>query len=324
MEKIGVIGCGAWATTVGKLLAEVGHDTTLYCHREAYVDAINGHHHNPFVLDNVLLPTGLKATLDITRLHELSCVVVGVPSQFLIETLAKIRPFLPEKIPILSLVKGVVQSEKLFVCAAIEDMCSNPVAVLSGPNLAREIALGKPAATVVASRHKETALWMQHLLDHPLFRVYTSDDVRGVELGGVFKNMVALAAGICDGLALGANAKSALITRSIYDLFNFSSVLGGKKETFFGLSGMGDLMATCFSQDSRNWQMGYKMGQGQEWAKIGSGVAEGVRTLGLFTHLAHTHHLDTPIIYAVQAVVAGEKKPEDAIKALLSRQVRSE
>ena len=320
--QVTVLGCGAWATTLAKLVAENHHTVTLWCHREAYTQAINTHHENTLSLPGTPLPKTLKASLNLEQsLQECDALILGVPSAHLEPVRSSIAT-IHEK-PLLSLIKGIASGENWQLSKSFRH---HPhYAVLSGPNLAKEIAAGLPAATVVASTHESTASLFQKIITRPYFRVYTHSDVAGVELGGILKNVMALAAGICDGLELGANAKASLLTRSLKEITQIATSLGAKAETLIGLSGLGDLIATCHSPQSRNWQMGYTIGQGKSTFEMPQkGVPEGVRTTPILMAWALEKNLELPITSQIHEILSGAKTPQEAIATLMTRQVKSE
>ncbi len=230
--------------------------------------------------------------------------------------------------PVVSLAKGIEAGSNLRMSQIVRELApENPVGVLTGPNLAREVAEGQPAATVVALEDVAEAERIQELLHTATFRVYTGTDVVGCEIAGATKNVMAIAAGICDGLGLGENIRAVLITRGLAELARLGVTLGGRALTFGGLAGVGDLVATCASPQSRNRTVGFELGQGRALGAIVGGmrmVAEGVRTAGPLLELARDHDVEMPIVEQVDAIVAGHRSPRDALVALMERPARPE
>ncbi len=324
MSKIVMLGCGAWATTVAQLAAENQHDVTIWCHKESYASAINTTHTNPFSLPDVPLLPIIRASLDLE--HSLASnefCILGVPSVYLPPVLSKVAGC---SIPVLSLVKGVLNDENWLLSSYFKAHDFPHLAVLSGPNLAKEIARKKPAASVVACSKPDIAEAFQSLLSGPRFRIYTSTDTVGVECGGILKNVMAIAAGICDGLHLGQNAKSSLLTRGLKEISEFGKYLDANIETFYGLSGLGDLMATCHSDQSRNWKIGYGLGTGEtlESLMAGSSIPEGVRTTQFIAGLAKKLNIDMPITTQISKILSDNLSPYDALSILMQRELKSE
>lgn len=326
MKKIGVLGSGAWATTIAKLCAENGHATTLLCHDQKYVEAINTHHENKLRLPNIALPTTLKAEkIDQATPAQYDAIILGVPSVHI----PSLTPFFkrcPSAMPILVLTKGLMTEQTPFVSTYLEHAYGfNDVSLLSGPNLAYEIAKGLPAATVIAGNTSSVEMF-QSVLSAATFRCYTSRDKAGVEAGGVVKNVIAIAAGISDGLNLGQNALSALISRGLMEMARIGEIFGAKKDTVFGLSGNGDLITTCSSDLSRNKQVGYHIVNGElpnSDAQTGS-VAEGVRSAAFLHDIGVKKGISLPIVNAVYDVIYNKKNPKESIQSLMQRDLKAE
>ena len=322
MRRIGVIGSGAWATTAAKILAENGHSVIQCCHRIDYVNAIQTLHENILSLPGIKLPLGITASLNIEDLEAVDSWVICIPSKFL-DTLLPLRPIYRGQ-SIISLIKGLpdhsdIQSVSDYIQA---NLGCDDLAVLSGPNLALELANQKPGASVIAAHHAHLCRNFQHLFSRPYFRIYTSDDRCGVELGGVLKNVYAVAAGIADGLRLGTNAKSALMTRALSEMVRIGVTVGANPTTFYGLSGIGDLMATAYSQSSRNWQCGFNLAQTSHIDRNDRGIAEGARTALLLN--SRLQGLDVPILSAVATVLTGEATVTSVMTQLMQRELKSE
>ncbi|NDC82522.1 NAD(P)H-dependent glycerol-3-phosphate dehydrogenase [bacterium] len=321
MGSIGVIGCGAWATTIAKVLAENNQITRIWCHRRDYVTAINKGHMNSLALPNILLPPALVATSDPAEIAECADWIVCIPSKFF----SSLNQFIPHSSnkKILSLVKGIPSDSFTPASETIESLFNTPkIAVLSGPNLAAELSQKKPAASVVASSDSNLADHFQSLLSNDYFRIYTSTDRRGVELGGILKNIYAIGAGIVDGLALGANAKSALLSRSVNEMSRILGLFGANSSTCYGLSGIGDLVATSYSNTSRNWQFGFGLTQSHQ--PTINGIVEGERTLKCLIHSIPMPSVTAPIAESLHTIISGNVDIKTAIDHLFARRLTAE
>ena len=331
-KKIGIIGTGAWATAIAQLAAHNGHNVMIFCHREDYLHYFNKDHENKAKLPGVNLPSNIVGTANKADFKDMDIVFLGCPSQH-IRMIESFVPILDEK-PIISLVKGMIMPKVLpenaeiikqqcFISSYLHNLFPNsPVGVLSGPNLASEITQGLPATSVIASQDNSTVLSVQNVLSSEVFRVYTDSDYIGVELGGILKNIFAIAAGISDGLNLGYNAKAALITRSMQEMLRFGTYFGAEATTFFGLSGLGDLMTTC-SEKSRNYRYGFKLGK-EDVIEDNNITVEGVKTLPLIYEISQKSKLDMPIVTEVYNVVCKQKTAITALTDLMTRRLTSE
>jgi glycerol-3-phosphate dehydrogenase (NAD(P)+) len=331
MTKVAVFGAGSWGTAFATVLAAAGSHVSIWGRREALCDAINARHENPEYLPGIRLPDTITATHDPAAAAEgVEAVVLAVPSQSLRENLTSWAGVLPTAVPLVSLMKGVeVGTSKRMseVIAELTGAGPERIAVVSGPNLAREIAEGQPAASVVACADEGTATRLQKLCHSPTFRPYTNSDVVGCELGGATKNVIALAVGMAIGLGFGDNARASVITRGLVETARLGSALGADAYTFSGLAGLGDLVATCSSPLSRNRTFGEKLGQGLSVAEIAGAtrqVAEGVKSCASIMQLAHRHDVEMPIVEHVTRVVAGEMTAHDMVFSLISRSAKSE
>jgi glycerol-3-phosphate dehydrogenase (NAD(P)+) len=331
MTKVAVFGAGSWGTAFATVLAHAGNQVSLWGRRESLCEAINSRHENPDYLPGLRLPDAITATHDPAQAAEGSeAIVLAVPSQSLRDNLKDWADVLPAAVPLVSLMKGVeVGTTKRMseVIAELTGAGPERIAVVSGPNLAREIAEGQPAAAVVACADEGTAARLQKLCHSPTFRPYTNNDVIGCELGGATKNVIALAVGMAVGLGFGDNARASVITRGLVETARLGTALGADEHTFSGLAGLGDLVATCSSPLSRNRTFGEKLGQGMTVAEIAGGtrqVAEGVKSCSSITELAHHHDVEMPIAEHVTKVVAGEMTPKDMLFSLVSRSAKSE
>ncbi|NEA35277.1 NAD(P)H-dependent glycerol-3-phosphate dehydrogenase [Streptomyces sp. SID13031] len=331
MTKIAVFGAGSWGTAFAIVLAQAGNQVSVWGRRESLCEAINTRHENPDYLPGLRLPDAITATHDPALAAEgAEAIVLAVPSQSLRANLRDWADVLPAAVPLVSLMKGVeVGTTKRMseVIAELTGAGPERIAVVSGPNLAREIAEGQPAAAVVACADEGTAARLQKLCHSPTFRPYTNNDVIGCELGGATKNVIALAVGMAVGLGFGDNARASVITRGLVETARLGTALGADEHTFSGLAGLGDLVATCSSPLSRNRTFGEKLGQGMTVAEIAGAtrqVAEGVKSCASISELAHHHDVEMPIAEHVTKVVAGEMTPKDMLFSLVSRSAKSE
>jgi glycerol-3-phosphate dehydrogenase (NAD(P)+) len=331
MTKVAVFGAGSWGTAFATVLAEAGNQVSIWGRRESLCEAINTRHENPDYLPGLRLPDAITATHDPAAAADgAEAIVLAVPSQSLRANLKDWAGVLPSAVPLVSLMKGVeVGTTKRMseVIAEITGAGPERIAVVSGPNLAREIAEGQPAAAVVACADEGTAARLQKLCHSPTFRPYTNTDVIGCELGGATKNVIALAVGMAVGLGFGDNARASVITRGLVETARLGTALGADEHTFSGLAGLGDLVATCSSPLSRNRTFGEKLGQGMTVAEIAGAtrqVAEGVKSCASISELAHHHDVEMPIAEHVTKVVAGEMTPKDMLFSLISRSAKSE
>jgi glycerol-3-phosphate dehydrogenase (NAD(P)+) len=329
--KVAVFGAGSWGTAFATVLANAGNQVSLWARREAVCAAINDGHENTEYLPGIRLHDAITATHDPSvAVDGAEAVVLAVPSQSLRDNLTDWAGVLPNAVPLVSLMKGVELGTTKRMSEVIAELTGagpERIAVVSGPNLAREIAEGQPAAAVVACADEGTAERLQKLCHSPTFRPYTNNDVVGCELGGACKNVIALAVGMAVGLGFGDNARASVITRGLAEIARLGTALGAEEHTFSGLAGLGDLVATCSSPLSRNRTFGEKLGQGLSVAEIASGtrqVAEGVKSCASITALAHHHDVEMPIAEHVTKVVAGEMTPKDMLFSLVSRSAKSE
>jgi glycerol-3-phosphate dehydrogenase (NAD(P)+) len=329
--RAAVLGTGSWGTAFGKVLADAGTDVVLWSRRQELADAVNATHQNPDYLPGLVLPDNLTATSDAREaVAGADFVVLAVPSQSLRENLGAVAGSLAPGALLVSLMKGVelgTLKRMSEVIAEVADVPASRVAVVSGPNLAGEIALGQPAATVVACTDGEAAARLQAASLTSYFRPYTNTDVVGCELGGAVKNVIALATGMAQGMGLGDNTKASLMTRGLAETARLGVVLGADPLTFSGLAGLGDLIATCSSPLSRNRTFGERLGRGESLAQILAQkhqTAEGVKSCRSILDLARKHDVDMPITEQVVAVCHDGLSPREVIAALMRREARSE
>lgn len=323
-----VIGAGSWGTAVAALAVR-NTDTRLWARRPELAAEICDHHRNSSYLPGFDLPAELRATASFAEaLKGATAVLVGVPSHGFRAVLEDAARFVPAGVPVLSLSKGVEQGTLRRMTEVVSDVLpGHPTGVLTGPNLAKEIAAGQPAAAVVAVADEGAAAELQRLLSTDTFRVYTNPDVVGCEVAGALKNVMAIAVGMADGMGFGDNTKAALITRGLAELTRLGVALGGDPLTFAGLAGMGDLVATCSSPQSRNRTVGVQLGRGRKLDQIVADmdmVAEGVKSSRAVVGLAATVGIEMPIAEQVVAVLYEDRTPGEMVASLMSRRVQRE
>ena len=328
LDKVAVIGAGSWGTTVASVAA-ASAPTVLWARRPALAQSIDTLHENPDYLPGVVLPETLRATASLDEaVTGAALVVMAVPSHGFRTVLTELSGSIPADAPVLSLAKGLEQGTQLRMTEVIAQVVPGHLAgVLTGPNLAREIAAGQPAATVVAMTDESMARQVQEVLRTPSFRVYTNPDVVGCEMAGATKNVLAIAAGILQGLGLGDSSLAALITRGLAELGRLGVAMGGERITIAGLAGVGDLVATCTSSLSRNRMVGEQLGRGRTLDEIMADmrmVAEGVKTARPLLELATARGVEMPIGEQVAAVLEGATSPSKAILTLMSRSAKPE
>ena len=319
--RIGLLGGGSWGTTVGSLLAR-NTPTLLWARNRDTVAEINEQHTNKTYLPDARLSAKLTATADLEKAtREADVLVVGIPSQGFRGVLEEAAPYVRPWVPVISLSKGLEQGSRLRMTQIIDEVLpGHPSGVLTGPNLAREIMSGFAAASVIAMEDEVIVKALQKVFHSGLFRVYTNTDVIGCELGGALKNIVAIAAGMGDGLGAGDNTRAAVITRGLAELSRLGMAMGGKSATFAGLAGMGDLVATCTSAQSRNRYVGEQLGKGRELSEIIAEmnmVAEGVKSVPAVKELAREYAIEMPIVDEVHRVVQEGGKAGGAFRGLL-------
>ena len=327
-----VIGAGSWGTAMAAHLAGLGHEVCLWAREPEVAEGIRERGKNPLFLRDIDLPAGIEAHADMERsLHCAEVVVTAVPSRWTREVATMAAPFLPGGAAVLNLAKGFDPASGCRLSQAIAEElgrdAASGVAALSGPNHAEEVARQVPSATVIACGDAGLARSLQSSLSSPCFRVYTNTDIVGVEVGGAYKNIVAIAAGVLDGLGLGDNTKASLITRGLAEMARFGSSLGANPITFSGLSGVGDLIVTCMSRHSRNRGFGEELGAGASPAAVlrgGSMVVEGVYATRAVLAMAEGVEPETPIALAVQALCEEKASPADMLESLMTRRLREE
>jgi glycerol-3-phosphate dehydrogenase (NAD(P)+) len=329
--KVTVVGAGSWGTSVAAI-ASTHADAWLWARNPELAATIDREHTNPEYLSGILLPDRLHATASIEEAcRDADVVVMGVPSHGFRAVLEQAHPCIGPDVPVISLSKGVEQGTELRMTEVVADVLANHrrdrIGVLTGPNLAREVAEGQPTASVIAMEDESAAAELQRIFMTASFRVYTNPDVVGCEIAGALKNVIALGAGIAHGLGYGDNTKAALITRGLAELARLGIALGGDPLTFSGLAGMGDLVATCTSEKSRNRAVGVALGQGRALEEIVAEmkmVAEGVKSTAAVLDLATRHGVEMPIAQQVGAVLYEGRQPEEIVPALMLRAAKPE
>jgi len=326
--NVAVIGAGSWGTTVAALAAE-NTPTMLWARREGLADAINDDHLNVDYLPGFALSPSLRATSDLEEaVSSADVLVMAVPSHGYRDVAADASKHLRPWVPIVSLAKGVEHgSLKRMSEVTADEMPGHPVAVLTGPNLAKEILAGEPAASVVAIDDETIAVELQRIFSRPSLRIYTNNDVIGCEVGGVVKNIIAIASGMAEGMGFGDNTRASLMTRGLAEMSRLGTALGGHPSTFAGLAGMGDLIATCSSKQSRNNTVGFQLGQGRRIEDILDSmqmVAEGVKSSPPIFELADRCGVDMPITEQVVAVCHHGRSAADALSSLMHRATGAE
>jgi glycerol-3-phosphate dehydrogenase (NAD(P)+) len=331
VTRAAVLGAGSWGTAFATILADAGTETTLWARRGELADAIRETHENADYLPGVVLPPTLRATSDpAAALDGVDCAVLAIPSQHLRDNLAQWAGLLPPDVLLVSLMKGIELGTTKRMSEVISEVADVPpqrVAVVSGPNLSKEIAVRQPAATVVACVDEARAAEFQHACATAYFRPYRHTDVVGCELGGAVKNVIAIAVGMAEGMGFGDNTRASLITRGLAETTRLGVALGADPLTFSGLAGLGDLVATCSSPLSRNRTVGEQLARGRSIDEIQGEmrmVAEGVKSSLSILELARKHDVDMPITEHVVAVIHEGLSPRDLVRRLMSRETKSE
>jgi glycerol-3-phosphate dehydrogenase (NAD(P)+) len=330
MSRIAILGAGAWGTALALSLARRGgHQLCLWSHSPALAEQLADAGENLPYLPGFTLPADIQITADLPRaIFEADILLCVTPSQHLRDIITDIAPLLTRNQIILSATKGIEETTFLRMSQVAAAVANNPFAVLSGPSFAQEVAAGMPTAVVTASTSPQIAQTIQRDFTSLTLRVYTNDDVPGVELGGALKNVIALAAGVAHGLNLGYNSSAALITRGIAEMTRLAIACGGRRQTLAGLSGIGDLVLTCTGSLSRNRTVGIELGRGRQLPDIIAGlngkVAEGVRSTAAALGLAARYAVEMPITEQMDAILHHNKSPKEAIRELMSRPGRDE
>ncbi|GAB6983858.1 NAD(P)H-dependent glycerol-3-phosphate dehydrogenase [Nocardioides pyridinolyticus] len=331
MSKVAIFGAGSWGTAFSIVLADAGNDVTIWARREEVAEAINDQRENAEYLPGIELPPQVTATHDVEKAaHGADIVVLATPSQSLRRNLVEWAPYVEQDAVLVSLMKGVELGTLERMSQVIGEVTGagpDRIAVVSGPNLAKEIARREPAASVVACAEEDVARRIQRRIHSPAFRPYTSPDVLGCELGGAYKNVVALSVGMAVGLGFGDNTTASVITRGLAETARLATALGANPLTLMGLAGLGDLVATCSSPLSRNRTFGEKLGQGMTTDEILAAtrqVAEGAKSCSSLLALAERTGVDAPIAEHVDAVVAGKMTAPEMMDAFIARETKAE
>ena len=329
MAKVGVMGAGSWGTALALLLHSNGHQVTVWSINEEEVEMLSKEREHKSKLPGVKIPEDMVFTSDMeTAIKEKDFLVLAVPSAFTRGTARRMKPFVGERQIIVDVAKGIEEDTLMTLSQQIEEEIPQAdVAVLSGPSHAEEVGRGLPTAVVIGAKTEETARYLQEMFMNHVFRVYISSDMLGMELGGALKNVIALAAGIADGMGYGDNTKAALITRGIAEISRLGVKMGGAIESFTGLTGIGDLIVTCASVHSRNRKAGYLMGQGKTMEEAMAEVkmvVEGVYSAKAAAKLGKKYGVALPIVDKVNEVLFEGKDPKEAVDELMLRDSKAE
>lgn len=332
MRQIAIIGAGSWGTALSLTLANLGHTVSVWAYEKEVAESVRTRHENELFMPGVRLPETVFPTNDLnTALHGAEIVVTVMPSHVCRSLYEQMLPFLRPEMTFVSATKGLDTERLMRMSEALRSVVgqrfSPRLSVLSGPSFAREVARGDPTALVAASEDREVAQLIQREFSSRTLRLYTSSDVVGVELGGAVKNVIAIAAGVVEGLGLGHNPTAALITRGLAEMTRLACACGARRETLAGLAGMGDLVLTCTGDLSRNRSVGVELGKGRTLAEIISPmrmVAEGVKTTKATVALAARHGVEMPITQQVHRILEGQTSPREAIRELMERTLKDE
>lgn len=328
MQVIGVVGGGAWGTALASVAARNGRDVILWAREPEVVTAINESRENKPFLPGVSLPEGIRATADLSDLTASEAILMVPPAQHMRSVSEALAPHMNGGAPAVICSKGIEMSTGALMSEVLsETMPRRPLAVLSGPTFAGEVARGLPAAVTLACKYESIRKTLVAAIGQPTFRTYGSSDLVGAQIGGAVKNVIAIACGIVEGRKLGENARAALITRGMNEILRFGQALGADRETIMGLSGMGDMILTCSSPQSRNMSLGMALGEGLSLDEIMGGrtsVSEGVHSAKVLTEIAARHKLDMPICEAVAAILHEGHSIDEVIDDLLNRPLRPE
>ena len=328
MNKIGIIGAGAWGTALAVLAQKAGRDVKIWARESEVARSINSERENTLFLSGVILPSGIQATTELSEMVSVDVLMLVVPSQYLRGICGALAPYLTPSIPLVICAKGVETGSGALMTEIVEFILpKHQYAVLSGPTFAAEVARHKPAAVTLACHDTELGKLLIEALGTPGFRIYQSTDVIGVEIGGAVKNVIAIACGIVEGRSLGESARAAIITRGLAEMARLSRAKGGRPESLMGLAGIGDLTLTCNAIQSRNFSLGVALGAGQKLDQVlasRTSVAEGLDTAASIDALASSLKVDAPICSAVNSIVNLGADTESTISNLLARPVGSD
>lgn len=333
MKKISVIGAGSFGTALSGLLGSKGYPVSIWAREQEIIEGINNSAYNPCYLTDLRLPETVSGTFSLEEtLKDTQMVIYATPSHAMREVAKNTKPYLSGNEFIISVAKGIEEHTLLTPSQILTEILDgyileDLIGVLTGPSHAEEVGLGKPTTVVASAYSKRVARIIQETFSTTMFRVYLNHDIIGAEIGGALKNIMAIAAGIVDGAELGDNAKAALMTRGLHEMKRMGSRLGASQDTFSGLTGMGDLIVTCTSQHSRNRYVGYNIGKGkslQEITKSMNMVAEGVKTAKSVTQWSKKNNVEMPITHAVYSVLFENMNPQDALRKLMTRNLKEE
>lgn len=327
MGYISVIGAGNWGTTIACHIAKKDYDICLWVYESELAEIIKNTRRNQWYLPEVPIPEHVRITTDLQdAVYKARFIINAVPTQFIRNVFSRPLKFGPDTV-IINLSKGIERETLLTPSEILKELTGLEVVVLSGPSFAKEVSKGLPTAVTLATKDRHQGLLIQDILSSDRFRVYLHDDLIGVEIGGALKNVIAIASGISDGLGLGANARASLITRGLAEITRLGVAMGANQRTFSGLSGVGDLILTCTSNLSRNYTLGYRIGNGEKLRDIMSGmreVAEGVPTAESAYKLAERYSVEMPITEKVYEILYKDKSPQSSLKELMTRPLREE
>lgn len=326
--KIGVVGAGAWGTALAQLSAKAGCQVTLWARENDVVTSINERHENEMFLGGVPLSQTVKATSSLSEMAGSDFIFMVVPAQFVRPVVTELKDHISDNAAIVLCAKGIEQSSgKLMTEVVSEIVPKSPLVVLSGPTFAREVAQGLPSAVTIASKYQQVTKRLSDAIGQPTFRPYASRDIVGAEIGGALKNVFAIACGITTGRKMGDNARAALITRSLLEMVRYGERYGAERSTMMGLCGLGDLILTCSSTQSRNMSLGIAIGEGKTVAELMEGrktVAEGYHTSSVLAKICREEKIDLPIVMAVNDILHEGKNVDTVITNLLNRPFVSE
>lgn len=328
IDCIGILGAGAWGTALAQATSTAGHQTVLWAHEPEVVEAVNRDHENPLFLPGISLNPAIRATTVLAEAGEVDAVFLVVPAQFLRGVAAQLTSVIAVGVPVVVCAKGIEQETSALMSEVVaETLPGHPVAVLSGPTFAAEVASGLPIALTLAATDDRTGADLMEALGTAQIRPYLTNDVIGAEIGGAVKNILAIACGITEGRKFGDSARAAIITRGLAEMTRLCVAKGGRAETMMGLSGLGDLTLTCTSTQSRNYSLGVALGQGETLSDIMASrrsVAEGVFSAAAVAALARQVGVEMPIVEAVDAIVNKGETVDTKIRELLARPFRTE
>ncbi len=329
VKTVSVLGAGGWGTALAIHLNNRTFKTRLWARNAEYAAWLKRYRENTKYLAGISIPESVKITADLPEaLDGTDLIVLAVPSQFCRSVLIHVMASYPKDTPVVSVAKGIENETLLLPTEVVKDVIGRVrVGVLSGPSHSEEVARHLPTSVVASSKDADLMKTLQQVFTGDRLRVYTNPDLIGVEFGGASKNVIAIAAGICEGMGLGDNARAALVSRGLVEMARLGTAMGAKKNTFFGLSGMGDLVTTCYSPYGRNRDVGFRIGKGQKLSQVLNGmskVAEGVQTSQSILQLAKKHNLEMPISHEVYRMLFEDKDPAAAVKDLMVRAPKSE